>query len=149
MSIAYKGYPALTGIVLVNTAVFFIWQNRENADVMARHFVHKDQDLSQGYWYTVLTSGFSQEGLLHFGSNMLFLCTLGRHAVPLLGNGGFLAAYACLTVASSLATRAYHTYIYPRHHNHKSGYQSHGASGAVLGLLGFIGVAGKNSYFHS
>ena len=78
------------------------------------------------YYTTLLTSMFLHGGLLHIGSNMLFLWVYGDNVEDRLGHGRFLLFYLlCGLVASA-------THIF---FNWGSRIPSIGASGAIAGVL--------------
>ncbi len=78
------------------------------------------------YYTTLLTSMFLHGGLLHIGSNMLFLWVYGDNVEDSLGHGRFLLFYLlCGLIASG-------THIF---FNRGSSIPSIGASGAIAGLL--------------
>ena len=78
------------------------------------------------YYTTLLTSMFLHGGLLHIGSNMVFLWVYGDNVEGRLGDGRFLLFYLlCGLVASA-------THIF---FNWGSRIPSIGASGAIAGVL--------------
>lgn len=76
---------------------------------------------------TLLTSMFLHGGLMHIGSNMLFLWIFGDNVEDRLGHLRYLIFYLLCGVAASAA----HVYF-----NWGSRIPSVGASGAIAGVLG-------------
>jgi membrane associated rhomboid family serine protease len=75
---------------------------------------------------TLITYMFLHGGLLHLGSNMLFLWVFGDNVEDALGHGRYLAFYLLCGVAGGLL----HTWAIPN-----SNLPLIGASGAVAGIL--------------
>lgn len=76
---------------------------------------------------TLFTSMFIHGGLLHIGSNMLYLWVFGDNIEDLLGHMRFLIFYLASGVAAGLT----HVFMNPA-----SDIPSVGASGAIAGVLG-------------
>jgi membrane associated rhomboid family serine protease len=77
--------------------------------------------------FTVFTSMFVHGGLLHIGSNMLYLWIFGDNVEDALGHGRFLLFY----LLSGVGAAAAQTLANPA-----SGIPMVGASGAISGVLG-------------
>src|SRR5919199_3047132 len=77
-------------------------------------------------WITLFTSMFLHGGLLHIGSNMLYLFVFGDNVEDRLGHLRFLVFYFLSGIAAGL------THIY---FNADSSIPSVGASGAIAGVL--------------
>ena len=78
-------------------------------------------------WVAVLTSMFVHGGLLHAGSNMLYLWIFGDNVEDRMGHGRFLVFYLLCGTAAALAQTA----VRP-----DSTIPMVGASGAVAGVMG-------------
>jgi membrane associated rhomboid family serine protease len=78
-------------------------------------------------WTTLITSMFLHGGLLHIGSNMLYLFVFGDNVEDRFGHLRFLIFYLVCGVAAGL------THIF---FNVGSAIPSVGASGAIAGVLG-------------
>ncbi len=78
-------------------------------------------------WITIFTSMFMHGGLLHIGSNMVYLIIFGNNIEDRLGHFKYLFFYLACGVAAGLA----HTLSAP-----DSMVPTLGASGAVAGVLG-------------
>jgi membrane associated rhomboid family serine protease len=79
------------------------------------------------YYTTLFTSMFLHGGLLHIGSNMLFLWIYGDNVEDSMGHGRFLLFYLLCGLVASAA----HIFF-----NWGSQIPSVGASGAIAGVLG-------------
>ncbi len=79
-----------------------------------------------GSWITPFTSMFLHGGLLHLGSNMLFLHVFGDNVEDVLGRGKFVLFYA----VCGLGAVAAQVLVDP-----SSGVPMIGASGAISGVL--------------
>ncbi|KAI0455934.1 hypothetical protein F5B21DRAFT_177938 [Xylaria acuta] len=108
---------------------------------MKHHFVHVPA-LSPNY--TLLTSVFGHGGLLHLGFNlyaMLILMPSAANSPTLEGSSAHLAAF--FTSAGILSSLASHlTAAWPGGTAYTAGL---GASGALLALLGVVGVSFPNT----
>ena len=78
-------------------------------------------------WVAMLTSMFVHGGLLHVGSNMLYLWIFGDNVEDRMGHGRFLVFYLLCGTAAALAQTA----VRP-----DSTIAMVGASGAVAGVMG-------------
>lgn len=78
-------------------------------------------------YVTLITSIFIHGGLLHLGSNMLYLWVFGDNVEESFGHFGFLIFYLVCGVLATLAQIAINT---------DSTIPSVGASGAIAGVLG-------------
>ncbi len=78
-------------------------------------------------WATIFTSMFMHGGLLHLGSNMLFLWIFGDNIEDSMGHGRFLVFYLACGVAAALTQGVL---------SMESAVPMIGASGAVSGVLG-------------
>lgn len=85
----------------------------------------------QGQWWRLLTAEMLHGHWLHFGMNVLSLLAVGRlvevHAGPVYVSTVFLFSALCASLAS--------LYLSPAQ-------TSVGASGAIMGLIGFLAVMG-------
>jgi len=76
------GKKAAINILLLNAAVFIGWQIPALRGWMTSHFLHSPLS---GKSYTLVTSAFSHQGLLHVGFNMFALVSFGSAAFDWLG----------------------------------------------------------------
>lgn len=83
-------------------------------------------------WITIFTSMFMHGGLLHIGSNMLYLIVFGNNIEDRLGHFRYLLFYLASGIAAALAHIA---------SDPASTIPTLGASGAVAGVLGAYLVA--------
>ncbi|KAJ1680425.1 hypothetical protein EV182_000006 [Spiromyces aspiralis] len=114
-------------IVGANLLVFGLWQVPRAVPFMSRHFLH---DPRSGKSYTLFTSMFSHNELLHLGFNMVALLSFSKAVGPLMGAEQFTAFYLSSGVLASLTSHlgagVLRSTILP----------SLGASGAIYALLG-------------
>src|SRR5688572_21462722 len=83
-------------------------------------------------YLTILTSMFMHGGLLHIGSNMLYLWIFGNNVEDAMGSVRFLLFYLLSGIAAALA-QTYATIAYTPD---LAAIPNVGASGAVAGVLG-------------
>ncbi len=86
--------------------------------------------VADGAWWQVMTSVFTHVEVLHIGFNMLALYILGPMLENVLGRWRFLALYLVSGLAGSAAVMLW---AFPFG-------QTLGASGAIFGLMGALGV---------
>ena len=126
--------PFVTYTLIALNALAFFWELSLGANL--------DQALSQlafipaRYWlpgnwifdlFTILFSMFLHGGLLHIGSNMLYLWIFGDNIEDRLGHGRYLAFYLLCGVAATMAHAVFSA---------GSRVPAIGASGAIAGVLG-------------
>jgi membrane associated rhomboid family serine protease len=83
-------------------------------------------------WLTVLTSLFMHAGLLHLGSNMLFLWIFGNNVEDAMGHLRYLLFYLLCGVGAALIQTAFTLTFRPE----EATIPNLGASGAIAGVLG-------------
>ena len=83
-------------------------------------------------YLTVLTSMFMHGGLLHIGSNMLYLWIFGNNVEDAMGSVRYLIFYLVSGIAAALAQTVVTVLYTPD----MAGIPNVGASGAVAGVLG-------------
>lgn len=86
----------------------------------------------QPLWLTVLTSMFMHAGLLHIGSNLLYLWIFGNNVEDAMGHAGFLVFYLLCGIAAALVQTLF-TYTF---RPEDAAIPNLGASGAIAGVLG-------------
>ncbi|KAJ3012466.1 hypothetical protein HKX48_006266 [Thoreauomyces humboldtii] len=122
---------AVYAIIGVNAAVFLCWRPLPWRGFMMRHFAHHPMS---GRSYTLLTSAFSHEGLLHLGFNMYALVGFA----PLLQDRAlgsteqFVAFYMAAAVLASLGSHLVSVLWLNRL---RAPRPSLGASGAIWAVL--------------
>ncbi|KAI5480762.1 hypothetical protein MNV49_007168 [Pseudohyphozyma bogoriensis] len=127
----------------VNIAVFFTWQYGTSVWQTFRDpswlvFLNKNftvswANISSGRFWTLLTSCFSHEGTGHIVMNMLSLYFIAPAMLAFLGNG----------IAASAFSLAFHHFI----DRSRMNYTSHGASGAVYGILSYFAARNPQATF--
>jgi len=121
------------GLVAINVAAF-LWElslgpNLENA-LFERAFIPARFWIT-GHWafdlFTIVASMFLHGGLLHIGSNMLYLWIFGDNVEDRIGHARYLVFYLACGFIATFA----HALFSPG-----SRLPSIGASGAIAGVLG-------------
>jgi membrane associated rhomboid family serine protease len=135
------GTPAVTWSIIGACVLVFLWQLSLGANagevafyqfgmIPARLFGTADLQShidTIPAWSTVFTSMFMHGGLMHLGSNMLFLWIFGDNVEDSMGHVRYLAFYAACGVAAAFAQALV---------NPDSTVPMVGASGAISGVLG-------------
>ncbi|HTV74505.1 MAG TPA: rhomboid family intramembrane serine protease [Candidatus Acidoferrales bacterium] len=133
-----RGVPlAVLGIIGLNIWVFVLETNAAHPNAFINSFALIPYDLTRDIvlappsppspWLTLITSQFLHDGLLHIGSNMLFLFVFGPEVEALTGGIRFVWFYLTCGVLAGLAQLS----VMPMSH-----VPSIGASGAIAGVLG-------------
>jgi membrane associated rhomboid family serine protease len=86
--------------------------------------------VSMGAWWQVVTSAFTHVSPIHIGLNMLSLYILGPMVESVMGRVRFLAIYGVSAITGSAGVMLFSDPHAP----------TLGASGAIFGLLGALGV---------
>lgn len=80
---------------------------------MFRSWVASLHNLEQGRWYTLLTSAFSHQSLLHLGANMFAVSALMPAVMGAIGVRRTMLVYVCAAVTSSVAHVFYSNVVAP------------------------------------
>ncbi|MFZ2494051.1 MAG: rhomboid family intramembrane serine protease [Thermoanaerobaculia bacterium] len=129
-----RTFPFITYALVAINVVAFLWELSLGAALQEAlfsiAFIPKRFWIA-GYWtldfFTIFASMFLHGGLLHIGSNMLYLWIFGDNIEDRLGHGRYLLFYLLCGVAATLA----HAFFNP-----SSAIPAIGASGAIAGVLG-------------
>lgn len=97
---------------------------------MRENFLVSWTALEQGRWWTLVTSAFSHNLLLHLLVNMFVLWSFGSLIESVLGRGLFLVFYLVASVMSSLVHSVVSAYYVG-----EPSVAALGASGAIAGLV--------------
>lgn len=121
--------PVVTyALIAVNVLFFIVELIGGDAFIMAWSFVpSRFMADPVGDLITIFTSMFMHAGLLHIGSNMLYLWIFGDNVEDRFGHGKFLAFYLVCGIAATFAQLAFSL---------GSDIPNLGASGAIAGVLG-------------
>jgi membrane associated rhomboid family serine protease len=93
------------------------------------HFIHSLKNMREGRYYTIVTSAFMHQSILHLTVNMVGLWGFGRTIVLAFGTPSFLGLYFGSVIAGGLLQN----YIWERRSQYDMG--GLGASGGVLGVF--------------
>jgi membrane associated rhomboid family serine protease len=128
---------AVWALIAFNIYVFFQEASAPNPEAFINSFALVPYDLARDIalsppappspLFTLLTSQFLHDGMLHIASNMLFLFVFGPEVERLTGTLRFTAFYLLCGILAALAQFS----VAPLSH-----VPSIGASGAVAGVLG-------------
>ena len=132
-----EGEKIFVPICFLNVVVFLSWRIPAFHKVMAGYFCANPA--SRAVCWPMLLSTFSHYSFLHLAANMYVLHSFSSLAVAALGKEQFVALYLTSGVVSSFASHIYKTAF---------GFQSPslGASGAVMGILGFVCTQFPDTY---
>lgn len=125
--------PILVPILIaLNVGVFALWSSADvqRLNWMQDNFLVSWVALSEGRWWTLLTSVFSHNMILHILINMFVLNSFGTLLEQILGRWRFLTFYLAAGVVSSLAHALVSAFYL-----HQPEIAALGASGAVAGLV--------------
>ncbi|XP_032674279.1 presenilins-associated rhomboid-like protein, mitochondrial [Odontomachus brunneus] len=124
-----EGQRMFMPILFLNTIVFLAWRVPAWQKAMVRYFT-ADPSSRVSCWPMVL-SMFSHLSIFHLAGNMYVLHSFSTIAVSSLGKEQFLAVYLSGGVISSFVSYLYKTVT-------RTATMSLGASGAIMGVLGYI-----------
>merc|ERR1712130_80348 len=115
----YQGWNRVYAAILaVNAAIWVGWQSdflenllpeeygplvRKIENILETHFTVSDESLDDGRWWTLVTSAFSHQYLIHGAVNMLAFYSFGSYIFHLTGFGAFSCLVLGAAAASSLA----------------------------------------------
>jgi membrane associated rhomboid family serine protease len=117
-------------IILLNVLVFICWQIPDYQDFMLENFTVSWTLLEQGRYWTLLTSVFSHNMLMHILINMLVLQSFGTIMAAVLGTRRFLAFYLVAGMVASFSHAFVSAFIVGN-----PDIPAVGASGAIAGLV--------------
>ncbi len=89
-----------TMIMLINVAVFFLWQLAPYR-FMQHHFMVSRLHMETGRVWTLVTAAFSQNSFVHLLFNMIMLFFLGRTLVDRWGARRFVSFYLVVAIFTS------------------------------------------------
>lgn len=117
-------------IILVNAVIFVYWQFPENEEFMLNNFTVSWTSLSEGRYWTLLSSVFSHNMLLHILINMFVLRSFGTIVVAVLGIWNFITFYLVAGIVASFSHAFVSAFIVGN-----PDIPAVGASGAIAGLV--------------
>ncbi len=129
-----RTFPIVTYVLVAVNILAFLWELSLGRNLQTALF--NIAFIPARYWLpgnwvfdllTILTSMFLHGGLMHIGSNMLYLWIFGDNVEDRLGHGRYLLFYLLCGFAATLA----HAVFSPA-----SRVPAIGASGAIAGVLG-------------
>ncbi|EFN80516.1 Presenilins-associated rhomboid-like protein, mitochondrial, partial [Harpegnathos saltator] len=123
-----EGQRVFVPILFLNTIVFLAWRVPAFQKTMVRYFCSNPAS-SVSCWPMVFST-FSHYNIFHLAANMFVLHSFSSLIVSTLGKEQFVALYLSSGVVSNFVSYIYKTIL-------KLPVMSLGASGAVLGVIGF------------
>lgn len=121
-------------IIVINVFVFLSWNfldNQMNVNSwMFRHFLVSWDGLMQGRVWTLITSVFSHNSLIHLFFNMYVLFNFGPIIETVLGTKSFIKFYLMAGLVSSLTHVCVSAFLLE-----KPGLPALGASGSISGII--------------
>lgn len=119
-------------IIAINIVVFLMWRTAGGAEsqFMIDNFLVSWDGLLAGRWWTLITSVFSHNMLLHIFINMFVLNSFGSLLERVLGRWRFLAFYLAAGVISSFMHCVVSAFLLG-----SPELPALGASGAIAGLV--------------
>ena len=122
--------PVVLVLLLANTGVFILWQVLGQSPLMIDNFLVSWSGLLAGRYWTLLTSAFSHQALVHFFLNMVVLASFGPVVESAIGSRRFLGFYLFAAIVSSLAHASVSAFLLGQ-----PTLPALGASGAVSGVI--------------
>jgi membrane associated rhomboid family serine protease len=135
-SIKPKWARAIPVIVVSNILVFLLWNTGgSESQFMIDHFLVSWTGLSQGRFWTLITSVFSHNALWHLLLNMYVLSGFGSVVERILGTGRFLKLYLIAGLLSSLCHTLVSNFLL-----NQPDLPALGASGAISAVILFFSL---------
>lgn len=131
-----EGQKVFWPICFMNTAVYSLWQVPALKMTMLRYFAFSPA--AYAVCIPMVLSTFSHYNLFHLAANMYVMHSFSTPVCRALGTEQFVGLYLCCGVLSSLAGAAFKVMI-------SSTTPSIGASGAIMGMLGYFCTKYPNS----
>jgi membrane associated rhomboid family serine protease len=129
-----KRARVVTLFILLNTLIYLAWffsaLNPSDSEFMMQNFLVSWKGLTNGYYWTLLTSEFSHNMFLHFFMNMYVLSSFGPIVERLLGSFRFFGFYIFAGIVSSLSHSLVSAFIL-----REPDLPALGASGAIAGVI--------------
>ncbi len=118
--------------IVLNVAVYIMWTVNygSSADFMALNFTVSWWSLTQGYYWTLITSVFSHNMIWHLAFNMIALKSFGTIIEQIIGPWRFFKFYIIAGVISSLSHALVSAFVM-----NSADTMALGASGSVSGLI--------------
>ena len=117
-------------IYAICLAVFAFWQLPTDQTFMMNNFLVSWELLSEGRWWTLVTSVFSHNSALHLLINMLVLSSFGPILIKVIGARRFISFYLLAGITASLSHAILSNYLM-----HQPELPALGASGSIAGLV--------------
>ncbi len=124
-------YPVTFGLIAATLLVYLLQVTSQallGFDVVLAIGAKVDTAIAQGQVWRLVTPVFIHAGLAHIAVNMYSLYAIGPAVERFFGRGRTLAIYLLAGIAGVILSLAFSPYV------------SVGASGAIFGLLGALGV---------
>ncbi|MBX3020054.1 MAG: rhomboid family intramembrane serine protease [Bdellovibrionales bacterium] len=119
-------------LILINVVVYLAWQfaDPDLLEFLSNNFTVSWTGLMEGRWWTLLTSVFSHNFLLHLFINMFVLNSFGSLIEQVLGSWRFLRFYILAGVVASFSHAVMSAFIVG-----DPSLSAVGASGAIAGTV--------------
>lgn len=130
-------------LVFLYMEFFVDGQSVDIANAFALRWALVPEEFLNGSWWQPVSCMFLHGGMLHLAVNMLGLWSLGTPIENTLGSARFLWLYFISGATGSMFVIAYYLIFGPE--SMPFGGMTVGASGAVLGILGALGIFYPNS----
>lgn len=125
--------PLIRAIIMINAGVYLAWQYafiQGDLEFMAKHFLVSWNALAQGRVWTLVTSVFSHNALMHIFINMFVLNSFGPIVAQVTGKKSFLRFYLVAGVSGSLLHALTSAFLVGA-----PDMGALGASGAIAGII--------------
>lgn len=129
-----KRAKAVTSFILVNTLIYLAWffsaLDSGDSEFMRQNFLVSWKSITDGQYWTLLSSVFSHNMFLHFFMNMYVLSSFGPIVERLLGSFRFFSFYLFAGIVSSFSHSLVSAFIL-----REPELSALGASGAIAGVI--------------
>lgn len=140
MMLNFRAFPATIALIAINVILFLALPLVGGGPaIYSAGVLSLGNAVVAGNWYVLVTSMFLHGSVIHILCNMMSLWYLGSDLEPTIGTGKFLIVYFLSGLAGSCVVLAYDMLT-------GSLVGTVGASGAIFGLFGAIGMLMIHAY---
>lgn len=140
LEVRRRSSTIIPGIIILNTLVFIMWTFSDETGIspmlMMENFLVSWSSLTEGRYWTLISSAFSHNMFWHFLLNMFVLSSFGPIVEELLGFWRFVTFYFAAAIISSLSHALVSAWLIG-----DPDIPALGASGAISGLILIFSLA--------
>ncbi len=140
LEVRRRSSTIIPGLIILNTVVFIMWTFSDETGVspmlMMKNFLVSWSSLTEGRYWTLISSAFSHNAFWHFLLNMFVLNSFGPIVEEILGFRRFITFYFAAAIISSLSHAFVSAWLIGN-----PDIPALGASGAISGVILIFALA--------